>query len=573
VSLRLRLTLILTVLMVLFTAVTGAIVVEDLRRAIREEMEAGTKVTLQLLGTVLYASDIGQQQNEASEYRVLSFLHSLGRVRAHEIKLYDSKGTLRYVSPPSVYKAGRHAPAWFVSLVTPRLPEIELKTHGGDRIIVTPDASRAILDGWDDLRGLLWLFLGFLVLLNAVVFLLLGRALRPVKSILAGLTEMERGSFHVRMPALRSPEFDAIGHSFNRMAAALEQSLGESERLALVTKQSSDAIIIHDLQGNISFWNPAAERLFGYALDEIVGKSATLLTLPGREGDVAETLEAVKARRVIENLETQRRARDGRVLDLALSAAPLMDPATGEVIGEIASLRDITEHKRAQEAARELEDNRRLTQLTQTRLEEERRAIARELHDELGQCVTAMKTIGTAIANRTATEMPDVNRNAQTIVQVSGRLYDVVHGIIRRLRPSALDHLGLEDAIEDLVSTWRQRHPGIEFQVALAGDLDDLGEAVNITVYRVVQECLTNVVRHAAATRVEIGVRRDGAEVEVCVRDNGRGLPERSQSEPARFGLMGMRERVQALNGTFEIESPAGAGVCVRARLPLTAGA
>ena len=128
-------------------------------------------------------------------------------------------------SPPSLYKAGRDAPGWFVSLVTPRLPEIELKTHGGDRIVVSPDASRAILDGWDDLRGLLWLMLVFLVLLNAVVFLLLGRALRPVKSILTGLSEMERGSLHVRMPALRSPEFDAIGHSFNRMAAALEQSL------------------------------------------------------------------------------------------------------------------------------------------------------------------------------------------------------------------------------------------------------------------------------------------------------------------------------------------------------------
>jgi signal transduction histidine kinase len=124
-----------------------------------------------------------------------------------------------------------------------------------------------------------------------------------------------------------------------------------------------------------------------------------------------------------------------------------------------------------------------------------------------------------------------------------------------------------------LVSTWRQRHPGIEFELALSGDLAELGEAVNITVYRVVQECLTNVVRHAAATRVEIAIRRDADEVEVRVRDDGRGLPERNQNDPARFGLMGMRERVQALNGTFEIDSPAGAGVCVRARLPVTVGA
>src|SRR5689334_23694758 len=111
-------------------------------------------------------------------------------------------------------------------------------------------------------------------------------------------------------------------------------------------------------------------------------------------------------------------------------------------------MRDITEHRRAQQTERELEQNRRLTQLIQTRLEEERRSIARELHDELGQCVTAIKTIGAAIANRTVEAAPEIHRSAQTIVQVASHIYDVVHGIIRQLRPSALDHLGLQEAIE-----------------------------------------------------------------------------------------------------------------------------
>jgi PAS domain S-box-containing protein len=473
------------------------------------------------------------------------------------------------VSPPSIYKLGRDAPQWFVRLVAPQVREVELRTPSGGRIAVMPDASRAVLDAWDDLRSLLWLVFGFLVALNSAVFLLLGRALRPVKSILAGLSGMEQGRFDVRLPAFPSPEFDSIGQTFNRMADALGESLAQNERLALVAKQSSDAIIIHDLQGNISYWNPAAERLFGYSQEEIAGRSAALLTLPGRESDVTDSLEAIKQRRVIDNLQTQRRARDGRILDVALSAAPMVDPRSGEVIGEICSLRDITERKRAEQAARDLEQNRKLTQLIQTRLEEERRTIARELHDELGQCVTAMKTIGTAIANRTHDEIPEVHRNAQTIVQLSGHLYDVVHGIIRQLRPSALDHLGLPDALEDWVSTWRQRYPDIGCELALSGQLSDLGETVNITVYRIIQECLTNVVRHSGATRAQIAVRRDDGAVDVSVRDNGKGLPERSQSESARFGLMGMRERVQALDGTFDIDSKAGEGVTVRARLPL----
>jgi signal transduction histidine kinase len=180
-----------------------------------------------------------------------------------------------------------------------------------------------------------------------------------------------------------------------------------------------------------------------------------------------------------------------------------------------------------------------------------------------------MTTIGTAIANRTQAQLPEVHRHAQTLVQISGHLYDVVHGIIRQLRPSALDHLGLSDALEDWVSTWRERNPEVGCELSLSGDLSNLGETVNITVYRIIQECLTNVVRHAAATRARIEVRREGDAVEVTVRDNGKGLPERSESESARFGLMGMRERVQALNGVFGIDSKPGEGVSVRARLPL----
>jgi hypothetical protein len=568
VNLRFRINLIISALIVLFTLVTGGIIVDDTRRSIREEMEAGTKVTLQLLNTVLHGSDLTHDGGKPSAV-LLSFLQNLGRVRAHEIRFYDAAGRLAYTSPPSAYKAGRAAPDWFARLVSPALPELELTSAAG-RVVVTPDASRSILDAWDDLEKLLWLLLVFLLVVNVTVFFLLGRSLRPVNTILSGLSQMEQGKFDVRLPAFPLPEFDAIGHTFNRMADALEESHAENRRLALVAKQSSDAIMIHDLRGNISFWNPAAERLFGYRSEEIEGRSATLITPPGLESEVSENLRSIGERRLIENLETRRLTQDGRIVDVALSAAPLVDPASGEVIGEICSMRDITEHKRAQRAEADLEQNRRLTQLIQTRLEEERRSIARELHDELGQCVTAIKTIGAVIANRTQSVMPDIHANAQTIVQVAGHIYDVVHGIIRQLRPSALDNLGLQEALEEWVGTWRERHPEIELDLALSGDLDDLGETVNITVYRIIQEGITNVVRHAAATRAQIEVARIADRVDVMVRDNGKGLGERNETEAARFGLMGMRERVQALGGKFELDSRPGGGVRVWASIPLS---
>jgi signal transduction histidine kinase len=227
-----------------------------------------------------------------------------------------------------------------------------------------------------------------------------------------------------------------------------------------------------------------------------------------------------------------------------------------------------------QATERELEENRRLTQVIQYRLEEERRTIARELHDELGQCVTAIKTIGTAIANRSQSQSPETHANAKTIVSVAAHIYDVVHGMIRQLRPSTLDHLGLGDTLRASLANWRERHPEVDCELRIEGDLEGLSESVNIAIYRVVQECLTNVVRHAQASRAEVSLvrSRDAAGVEnavLTVRDNGKGLPQRNEFEATRFGLIGMRERVQALGGRLDVTSEEGQGVTVRAVIPL----
>src|SRR5581483_6729463 len=244
-SLRVRINLIITALVVLFTLVMGDIIVNDMRNSIREEMEAGGKITLQLMRAVLYGSAIASA--ERRDHVLLGFLQNLGRVRAHEIRLYDLQGKQIYVSPPPVYKAGRSAPDWFTRLVSPQLGEMTLQTPEG-QVVVVPDASRATLDAWDDLVRLIGLLLGLLVVVNVVVFFLLGRSLRPVQTILAGLSEMKRGRFDVRLPAFKLPEFDSISRTFNAMAQELEESHAENRRLALVARQASDAIIIHDLQ-------------------------------------------------------------------------------------------------------------------------------------------------------------------------------------------------------------------------------------------------------------------------------------------------------------------------------------
>jgi glucose-6-phosphate-specific signal transduction histidine kinase len=229
----------------------------------------------------------------------------------------------------------------------------------------------------------------------------------------------------------------------------------------------------------------------------------------------------------------------------------------------------MTDYKSRISAEMQLQQNKRLTQLIQEKLEEERKSIARELHDEMGQNVTAIKTIATAIANRDLDEKSITRQNALTIVEVTSRIYDMVHSIIRELRPSALDHLGLEDALTELCDRYRKSNPDLTVKLDLTGGLNCYDEYVNITIYRVVQECLTNAAKHAAASSIKVSVvaereASDLARILISVQDDGLGI-DVNLSESKRFGLLGMRERVQAFNGDIKIDSSRGSGTLITA--------
>lgn len=571
-SLRFRINILITALMLIFMLALAAVIVDGTRNSIHEEVTASTRITMQLLGTVVYTSQF-IPGHRSYQGLIVDFLDRVGRVRASEIRLYDVLGNLVYQSPPSSYKAGRYAPGWFAALVTPKFSVMRLRIPGGT-LLVVPDASRSTLDAWDNLARLFWVALAFFVVANALIFWLIGRSLRPITMVRGGLLSIAQGRFDTRLPRLSPPEFDSIGRHFNRMAETLQHSVSENRRLALIVRQSSDAILIHDLDGRISFWNPSAERLFGYSPQEAVDQPVTMLVPPGCEPEIMQQIDAIRRHDVVNDAETQRVARDGRIIDIALSVIPLVDPDSGGIAGCICSMRDITERRQAEHRALELEKRRQITQLLQSRLEEERRGLARELHDELGQCITAIKSIGTSIARQSASDTA-VHASANTIVSVAGHIYDVVHDIVGRLRPGALDTLGLADTLKDLVAVWAARHPEIEFRFGLSGDVANLGEAIDIAVYRVVQECVTNAVRHAGASRIGIQVARatadgePGAALTVAIEDDGKGMDLHAAVDSARFGLAGIRERVEALNGHFDIDSAPGNGVRVNVTLPL----
>lgn len=201
--------------------------------------------------------------------------------------------------------------------------------------------------------------------------------------------------------------------------------------------------------------------------------------------------------------------------------------------------------------------------------EDERRHLAHELHDEMGQSITAIKALAVSIQERAD---PVLAERAGTIMEVSSSIYSRVRQMMTRLHPVVLDELGLVAALEQMVDDWNSYHPG-SFCRFVTGERDyGLDDQGRIGVYRVVQEALTNVARHAGAEEVAVTLNRvtngDGtAAVTVSISDNGCGI------DPARdisgLGLRGIRERVKALRGELEISSAAGGGAVVSAVIPL----
>ena len=242
----------------------------------------------------------------------------------------------------------------------------------------------------------------------------------------------------------------------------------------------------------------------------------------------------------------------------------------GEARQEIAR-RELVE---AQLAAA-LADNRRLAQQYVELQEAERKALARELHDELGQYLNVIKLDAVRIRDEHRASSEAVRTQASAIVENCNHTHRALSTLMRELRPAGLDELGLAAAVEHCVQTWRTRLPNVALELSIKGDFTTLAESIAVTLYRLVQEALTNVAKHAAARRVTIRLDRarepasDSERVEVTVADDGVGT---DREIPTRgLGLIGMRERVMASQGRLAFTSSPGQGFELCARIPVPA--
>lgn len=213
-------------------------------------------------------------------------------------------------------------------------------------------------------------------------------------------------------------------------------------------------------------------------------------------------------------------------------------------------------------------DNRHLTQQMIKVQEEERKSLARELHDEIGQHLTAIHVDASAILK--AKTVDASRESASAIDTVARQMMDIIHNILQRLRPTGLDEFGLEIALQELINAWSQRHKSIAVKYDIVGDFSGLDESLLLTPYRLTQECLTNIARHAQARRVHISLIRNAEMIRISISDDGKGFDQ--TIKPDGFGLAGMRERVDALAGKLDIETSAE-GTNINIELPcLTRG-
>jgi PAS domain S-box-containing protein len=357
-----------------------------------------------------------------------------------------------------------------------------------------------------------------------------------------------------------------------RAQQALQQS---EERFRVLVEGVQDyAIFMLDPAGRVTSWNAGAERLLGYRSDEIQGAPLSRFCTPHdlRRGRPARDLQTALEHGRKED-EGWRVRKDGSRFHANVIITALRDDQ-GRLLGFAHVTRDITGLKQAE---KELTDSREklraLAAYLQSVREEERTRIAREVHDELGQALTGLKMdlawLEKKLAEATAApSLRAVRQKTRQMPEVVDEIISTIRKIATELRPGVLDDLGLEAAIEWQIQDFQKR-TGIKCE--FVSELKDilLSQDRATAAFRIFQETLTNIARHARATRVNIKLAASHGKLILEVEDNGKGVTARDLSGAKSLGLLGMRERAVMLDGEMTIVGRRGKGTTVGLRIPL----
>lgn len=201
--------------------------------------------------------------------------------------------------------------------------------------------------------------------------------------------------------------------------------------------------------------------------------------------------------------------------------------------------------------------------------EEEHRYIARELHDEFGQCLAGINAVTTSINQTAKTQCPDIVEEVNSVNSITSHMMEVLRSMLTRLRPAEVDDFGLTASLKRLVNSWNNRaHGETQYQLSISGDIENLPEPLPVNIYRMVQECLTNIAKHAQASAAEVIINHENHTLELIIKDDGTAESNDFEATIG-VGLLGIRERVSALGGQLDIQSGQSSGVTVVIFLPV----
>ena len=361
--------------------------------------------------------------------------------------------------------------------------------------------------------------------------------------------------------------------------AQAEQAVRESEEQVRHTLEFNQAVMANmgeglyalDTRGLVTYINPAAERLFGWSSAELLGRKMHDVThYQHPDGtpfpaDECAGLQVLQKGTVLSDYEEVFIRKDGTFFPVVYSSSPIK--SGGGIVGLVVVFRDMTAQKQAEEALyRSREELRALAARLQAVREEERSVLAREIHDELSGSLTALKMDLSLLPDRAA---KDHNLFLEKLRSMSGlidRTLARVHTIVTELRPVVLDKLGLIPAIEWQAREFQERS-GIVCETHLPAEEISLDSDRATAVFRIFQEALTNVARHADARKVMVDLKSEAGSLILEVRDNGKGIDEMKIFNHKSIGLLSMRERALSFGGTTEVSSLPG-GTLVTVRVP-----
>jgi two-component system sensor histidine kinase UhpB len=391
----------------------------------------------------------------------------------------------------------------------------------------------------------------------------------------ASITVDVVGVIGVSAALIISPIIAIIYFSYRTYVKKLEASaeLRESEeRYRELFENAKDATYVHDLGGRYTSVNRAAEKLTGYTRAELLGKHFVQFVPPEQVAKISEHLCRKLADYGETTYESAVLTRDGRRVAVEVSSHLIFE--SGRAVAVQGAARDISERKAAEEKFKAYSEQlRALSARLQSAREQEGTRIAREIHDELGSALTSLKwdleEMDKMIsAGSGHSELAALREKLHSPMKLADMAISAIRRIASELRPSILDDLGLVPAIEWQAQQFQER-TGIICDCDCFLEKVELSEEQATAVFRILQEALTNVLRHAQATRVKIKIKIENGHFALSVSDNGKGITESEKSEQHSLGILGMRERAHLISGEIDINSVQEQGTVILVQVPL----